>query len=83
MNEDRGHFPLILVIAPGKITWSWLDKKENYSFLIGGARCTWLASRRRDFEQNFQNSARLYIDFFGIWLQFPQICDEKGMETGW
>ncbi len=31
----------------------------------------------------FKQSARLYIDLFEIWLQFPQICDENGMETGW
>ena len=82
LRQRALYFSLILIIAPGKITWFWLDKQENYSFLIGWACCTWLASKRRDFEQNFQTSAHLHIDFFGIWLQFLQICDEKGMETG-
>ena len=42
-----------------------------------------MASRRREFEQNFQTQRPLILshcNLFGIWLQFPQICDEKRNE---
>ena len=44
LAETEGFFSLILVISPGKITWSWLDEQENYFSFWFAERATlsWL-----------------------------------------
>ena len=52
------------------------NRKINHFWLAEGAALGWLQDGMI-LSRIFKHSARLCIDFFGIWLQLPQICDEK------
>ena len=60
----------------------WTNRKTTHLWLADRTALGWFQDGGI-LSRIFKHRTCLYNDFFRIWLQFPQICDEKGKKTGW